>query len=227
MYAVSRVTTLLAGPTLRFNWGMNWSMSKRNLSQCYRPNVSGGLTLVEVVVGMLVAAICLGTALQGYVAAVSIKVKAKQLDAAIAKIDADAESIREVAQASTISPASCSGNYAQTLMDKIVAADQEALSQNQGGAELQGEEEESSGSTLSLLPAVDLPQNYQLKRKMIVDPNTPNVLKVSYALTRPINNESRSPALVPAASADETETERVTVAQLSTAVMPSAALSCP
>jgi type II secretory pathway pseudopilin PulG len=117
-------------------------MTNDKLVRSLKTQTEAGLTLVEVIVAMLVASLCLGTALQGYVAAVSVKAKAKQLNKAIEKIDADAETIRQMAQGST---GSCGGNYAQALMSRVVAtqgttttaqATQSATTPDQGGAEL-------------------------------------------------------------------------------------------
>jgi Tfp pilus assembly protein PilE len=193
-------------------------MPQNNLGKHYKTSFSeGGLTLVEVIVGMLVAAICLGTALQAYVAAVSIKVKAQQMNTAIAKIDADSETIRQISQVPQNTPDKCLGNYAQSLMNKVVERDTSS-STAIGGANLSPDEATVSPSPTSssspsapqsfILP--DLPQDYQLERKMAVDPNTPKVLKVSYILTHVPQAENSPP-----------------LAQLSLAVMPRDALVCP
>jgi Tfp pilus assembly protein PilE len=194
-------------------------MPQNNLAKHYKTSFSeGGLTLVEVIVGMLVAAVCLGTALQAYVAAVSIKVKAQQMNTAIAKIDADSETIRQISQVPQSTPIQCSGNYAQSLMNKVVERDNASTAI--GGADLS-----PSGAAVSPAPTSppsssapqsfmlpDLPQDYQLERKMTIDPNAPKVLKVSYVLTHlPRAAVVTSPPL----------------AQLSLAVMPRDALVCP
>ena len=130
-------------------------MKKNSLVRSLKTQAEAGLTLVEVIVAMLVASLCLGTALQGYVAAVSVKARTKQLSIAIDKINADAETIRQTAQIPTYETPQklkikCDGNYAQALMDQVVEqdkvkqdeADQNTVAQttpvqNQGGAKLE------------------------------------------------------------------------------------------
>lgn len=212
-------------------WGKVFNVVKHDLEKHRKTTISAsGLTLVEVIVGMLVAALCLGTALQAYVAAVSIKVRTRQLNTAIAKIDADAETIRQLAQSSDPSHP-CTGNYAQVLMTKVVALDAESAPI--GGAELASPspspsdsppeaspEPGSSPSPYSLLLS-DLPPNYQLERKMAIDPNIPKVLKVSYTLNRlPPPPDPDAPPLVP-------PPQPTLLAQLSLAVMPRDVLLCP
>jgi prepilin-type N-terminal cleavage/methylation domain-containing protein len=156
-----------------------------------------GLTLVEVMVAMLISAICLGTALQAYIGAVSIQAKSQQINAAIAKMEADAESIRQKAKETT----ACEGNYVQALMNKVLAPRTDPTPP---------ETTESTQETK--LFSRELPEDYQLTRTMEISASAQNVLKVSYALTRPESAETGEPT---------------TLAQLSLTVMPSAALLCP
>ncbi|HEY9825748.1 MAG TPA: hypothetical protein V6D19_09895, partial [Stenomitos sp.] len=93
-----------------------------------------GLTLVEVMVGMLVSAGFLGAALQAYISAVEIQAKAKTANRAIATIQADAESIRQVAQQKPSTNSDCqldpavTGGYAERVMRQVKGQDETALS---------------------------------------------------------------------------------------------------
>jgi Tfp pilus assembly protein PilE len=194
-----------------------------------------GLTLVEVMVGMLISAICLGTALQAYIGAVSIRAKSQQLNTAIAKMEADAEGIRQMSKETK----DCEGNYVENLIQKVVTED--TASAQPQSAQLQSATSSPKSDSLALqqpdlsapqsfiFPASsDLPQDDQLIRKMEVSPDAPNVLKVSYTLTR--SSVSVSPQTSePDAKAEEKSDNkgRTILAQLSLAVMPSAALLCP
>jgi Tfp pilus assembly protein PilE len=194
-----------------------------------------GLTLVEVMVGMLISAICLGTALQAYIGAVSIRAKSRQLNTAIAKMEADAESIRQMSKETK----DCEGNYVENLIQKVVTED--TASAQPQSSQLQSVTSSPKSDSLAvqkldlsapqsfIFPASsDLPQDDQLIRKMEVSPDAPNVLKVSYTLTRPsvsVNPQTSEPD----AKAEEKSDNkgRTILAQLSLAVMPSAALLCP
>jgi Tfp pilus assembly protein PilE len=194
-----------------------------------------GLTLVEVMVGMLISAICLGTALQAYIGAVSIRAKSRQLNTAIAKMEADAESIRQMSKETK----DCEGNYVENLIQKVVTED--TASAQPQSSQLQSVTSSPKSDSLAvqkldlsapqpfIFPASsDLPQDDQLIRKMEVSPDAPNVLKVSYTLTRPsvsVNPQTSEPD----AKAEEKldNKGRTVLAQLSLAVMPSAALLCP
>jgi prepilin-type N-terminal cleavage/methylation domain-containing protein len=206
-------------------------MKKNNLGEQKGAPLTKGLTLVEVMVGMLISAICLGTSLQAYIGAVSIRAKSRQLNTAISKMEANAETIRQLSKETT----ECKGNYVQALMKKVVAQDTAASTARQSTKS----STDPSSSTVEIpdlsLPqsfifpsSPELPQDYRLTRKMDIATDTPNVLKVSYTLTRPSTSASYR-ILESVASADQGSeaTDRTTVAQLSLAVMPSAALLCP
>lgn len=174
-------------------------MVKTDLREQKGAILTKGLTLVEVIVAMLISSICLGTALNAYISAVSIRAKSQQMNAAIATMQADAETIRQRAKETT----TCEGNYAQTLMNKVLAPTPPPATPPTPESPQRTE-----------LTSPELPQDYRLMRMMEINPETPNVLKVSYALTRLSS---------PAAEAED----RTILAQLSLAVMPSAALLCP
>jgi prepilin-type N-terminal cleavage/methylation domain-containing protein len=172
-------------------------MVKTDLGERKRALLTKGLTLVEVIVAMLISSICLGTALNAYIGAVSIRAKSQQLNGAVAKMEADAETIRQKAKETT----TCEGHYAQTLMNKVLTPNTTPT--------LPPTTESPQRTTL---PLPELPQDYQLMRTMEINPGTPNILKVSYALTHSPNPDAQG---------------QTTLAQLSLAVMPSAALLCP
>jgi Tfp pilus assembly protein PilE len=237
------------------------SMGKIDWGEKRKRHFIEGLTLVEVMVGMLISAICLGTALQAYIGAVSIRAKSQQLNTAIAKMEADAENIRQMSKETT----DCKGNYGQALMQKVVGEDTastqtelaslQSVQSSQKSDSLASQKPDLSTPQSFVLPSSpDLPEQDQLTRKMEVTSDAPNVLKVSYTLTRPSVSESQQTS-TPYAHAKEhvreeeradskdrertrfktefkTEEgadveERITLAQLSLAVMPSAALLCP
>ncbi len=192
------------------------------------------LTLVEVMVGMLISAICLGTALQAYIGAVSIRAKSQQLNTAIAKMEADAESIRQMSKETK----DCEGNYVENLVQKVVTEDTASAPRS---AQLQSAASSPKSDSLAvqkpdlsapqsfIFPASsDLPQDEQLIRRMEVSPDAPNVLKVSYTLTRPSVSVSPQTSEPDAKAEEKSDNkDRTVLAQLSLAVMPSAVLLCP
>jgi Tfp pilus assembly protein PilE len=220
-------------------------MSKTVQGEQRRALLIEGLTLVEVMVGMLISAICLGTALQAYFGAVSMRSKSQQINTAIAQMEADAETIRQLSKECLNPPdlksldckkrtdldKFCKGNYAQVLMDKVVEQDVASASASSSTHELatkismESSSQTSQNSNLStpkvfiFPPSATLSQDEQLVRKMDIMSEAPNVLKVFYTLTRssPSNSEEGTAK----------EEKRITLAQLSLTVMPNAALLCP
>jgi type II secretory pathway pseudopilin PulG len=208
-------------------------MSKTVRGERRRALLIEGLTLVEVMVGMLISAICLGTALQAYFGAVSMRSKSQQLNTAIAQMEADAETIRQLSKecSDPLDPADTDckdpkilakvcrkGNYARTLMSNVVKQDK--VSTNQQSTE---------SSQKATLPSPELSQDYKLRRTMEISSATPNVLKVSYTLTRSYNAAAQK-TLEPVVSTNQESAEaesQKNLAQLSLAVMPNAALLCP
>jgi Tfp pilus assembly protein PilE len=197
-----------------------------------------GLTLVEVMVGMLISAICLGTALQAYFGAVSIRAKSRQLNAVIARMEADAETIRQMSKETK----DCKGDYVQALMKQIVAQDSALNTSTQKHSDESAAKSSSLEHGSLVSESVDLsvpqafifpassnsPQDEQLTRKMDVAPDAPNVLNVSYTLTRSSRSGDQQTLETAASGIVKTTAEdRVTLAQLSLSVMPSAALLCP
>ncbi len=179
---------------------------------------------------MLISAICLATALQAYIGAAGIRAKSLQINSATAKMDADAETIRQISKETT----ECEGNYVQTLIRKVIALD--AASTHLESSESSKAPESSASMPLDLsklqvftFPSLpELPPDYRLTRKMNVANDTPTVLKVTYKLTHPSRSIGDRIFESVALADDGTETEgRTTVAELSLAVMPSAALLCP
>jgi Tfp pilus assembly protein PilE len=213
-----------------------------------------GLTLVEVMVGMLVSAICLGTALQAYIGAVSIRAKSQQLDTAIAKMEADAETIRQLSK-ECLNPLDlksldcrnpknlavvCQGNYAQSLIKKVVrpdstsesaspSTDERATKPSPESSSLALQNAELSKPQLFIFPtSSELPQDDQLTRKMDIAPDAPNIVKISYTLTRPsslVNGQTSEP--ITSEEKVAKVADRTTLARLSLTLMPSAALVCP
>ncbi len=209
-------------------------MSKTVQGEQRRALLLEGLTLVEVMVGMLISAICLGTALQAYFGAVSMRSKSQQINTAIARMEADAETIRQLSKECSdpldssedtdckdpkiLARVCRKGNYARTLMSNVVKQDK--VSTNQQSTE---------SSQKATLPLPELSQDYRLRRTMEISSGTPNVLKVSYALTRSSNSAAQQ-TLEPVVSANQESAEaesQKNLAQLSLAVMPNAALLCP
>jgi prepilin-type N-terminal cleavage/methylation domain-containing protein len=229
-------------------------MKKNNLGEQKGAPLTKGLTLVEVMVGMLISAICLCTALQAYIGAVSIRAKSPQANAAIAKMETDAETIRQLSK-ECLDPLDlesldckdpknlvkvCQGNYVQSLMKKVVKLDLESASASSSTHELSTKTATESSSLASpdsdlstsqsftFASSPELLPDYRLVRKMDTASNAPNVLKVSYKLTRPSRSVSYQ-ILESVALADQGPKieDQITVAQLSLSVMPSAALLCP
>jgi Tfp pilus assembly protein PilE len=205
-------------------------MEKIDFRRRRRAVQSEGLTLVEVMVGMLISAICLATALQSYIGAAGIRAKSQQINSATARMDADAETIRQMSKETT----ECKGNYVQTLIGKVIALD--TASAHRESSDLSKIPESLASTPLDLsrpqvftFPSLpELPPDYRLTRKMDVANDAPTVLKVSYKLTRPSRSVGDRIFESVALADDGSETEgRITVAQLSLAVMPSAALLCP
>jgi prepilin-type N-terminal cleavage/methylation domain-containing protein len=145
-------------------------VNKTHLFFCEKRKLAKGLTLVEVIVGMLISALCLSTALQAYVAAVGVGVKAQDSNVALKVIQSDLEDIRQKAQEQS----DCSlqtpqpSGYAQKLMTQV--------------------QPQNPGTSIALPTTGSLPSEYQIARTMSVDnsalANTTNVLQISYDVTR-------------------------------------------
>jgi prepilin-type N-terminal cleavage/methylation domain-containing protein len=177
-------------------------VNKTYLFFCEKRKLTKGLTLVEVIVGMLISALCLSTALQAYVAAVGVGVKAQDSNVVLKAIQSDLEEIRQKAQDRDCSiDASLQGGYAQKLMRQVQPRATETIN-NSDFTIVQG-------VTLSFPNVV--PNDYRIDRKMLVNfgglANATNVLQISYDVTR-----SDSP---------------VAITKLNTAVMPDVAMVCP
>ncbi len=154
--------------------------------------------MVEVIVGMLVSALCLSTALQAYVAAVGVGVKAQDSNVAIKVIQSDLESIRQKAQEQSdcsLQTSQLSG-YAQKLMANVLGEDPATFS-------------DSSKPWTPLPSPASLPSEYQIARTMSVDnsalANRTNVLQIAYRVTH----------------------SGLEMTKLNTAVMPDVAMVCP
>jgi Tfp pilus assembly protein PilE len=198
-----------------------------------------GLSYVEVMVSMITSAIFLSTTLQAYVAATGIRAKSQQINTAIAKVQADAESLRQMAQALPQTAADCqlssSSSYAQQMMAAVVAKDTATYRmspQTQSPqAIIRAIKQRARQPVLkqsSTLPISGLPDDYKLRRVLSVDQSVPpsaQVLQVSYTVLRryatkaqPSKEDDRSPSF-----RLQSETP---LAQLHTSILPNAALVC-
>lgn len=175
-------------------------MNKVYLFFCEKRKLTKGLTLVEVIVGMLISALCLSTALQAYVAAVGVGVKAQDSNVAIKVIQSDLEDIRQKAQEQSDCSLQISqpSGYAQKLMANVLGKDPATFS-------------DSSTPWTPLSNPASLPNEYQIARTMSVDnsasANTTNVLQIAYRVTHSDSG--------------------VEMTKLNTAVMPDVAMVCP
>ncbi|NJM74990.1 MAG: hypothetical protein HC852_03450 [Acaryochloridaceae cyanobacterium RU_4_10] len=159
-----------------------------------------GLTLVEVIAGMLISALCLSTALQAYVAAVGVGVKAQDSNVALKVIQSDLEDIRQKAQEQSDCSLQTSqpSGYAQKLMTNVLGENPATFS-------------DPSTPWVVLPNPTSLPSDYQIDRKMFVDnsasANTTNLLQIAYKVTHSDSG--------------------LEITKLNTAVMPDAAMVCP
>jgi type II secretory pathway pseudopilin PulG len=174
-------------------------VNKINLFFCEKRKLVQGLTLVEVIAGMLISALCLSTALQAYVAAVGVGVKAQDSNAAIKVIQSDLEDIRQKAQEQSDCSLQTSqpSGYAQKLMMRV---------QPTPGAPI-----DLSELQTPLPNPASLPSEYQIDRTMSIDnrglANTTDVLQIAYKVTHVDSG--------------------VEMTKLNTAVMPDVAMVCP
>jgi len=175
-------------------------VNKAYLFFCEQRKLAKGLTLVEVIVGMLISALCLSTALQAYVAAVGVGVKAQDSNVALKVIQSDLEDIRQKAQEQSDCSlqASQPSGYAQKLMANVLRENPATFS-------------DPSPPWMALPNPASLPNDYRIDRKMSVDnsasANTTNVLQIAYKVTRSDSG--------------------VEMTKLNTAVMPDVAMVCP
>jgi type II secretory pathway pseudopilin PulG len=177
-------------------------VNKQSLFFCEKRNSVQGLTLVEVIAGMLISALCLSTALQAYVAAVGVGVKAQDSNVALKVIQSDLEDIRQKAQDRDCTlETSLQGEYAQKLMKQAKSQNTETI--------------DNSNFTIiqrATLPSSDsLSSDYRVDREMLVNfgglANATNVLQVAYKVTHSDSG--------------------LEITKLNTAVMPDAAMVCP
>jgi Tfp pilus assembly protein PilE len=195
-----------------------------------RKYTDAGLTLVEVLVSILVSTLFLGTALQAYIAAASLRTASQDTQAAIARIQLDQESLRKLAQVRPQTAADCelppAGSYARRLMDQVIEQDQELLSSlpNPNSTWGVGAVEVSAQSIqqATTLPVTGLPEEYRFERVLSLDlsglPTTEDTLQVSYLVRRLQNGIGTE---------GEGSQNVQTLAKLNTSVIPNAALVCP
>lgn len=187
---------------------------------------------------MITSAIFLSTTLQAYVAATGIRAKSQQINTAIAKVQADAESLRQMAQTLPQTAADCqlssSSSYAQQMMATVVAKDTAAYSmspQTQSSQTIIRAIEQREGQPVlkqsTTLPISGLPDDYKLRRVLLVDQSVPpsaQVLQISYTVLRyatksqQSKEDDRSPSF-------QLQSE-TPLAQLHTSILPNAALVC-
>jgi hypothetical protein len=184
-----------------------------------------GLSYVEVMVGMLTSALFLGTTLQAYIAATSLRVKTRDANAAIAAVQADVETIRQMAQVLPNNAADCqlppSGSYASQIMQRVIAKQP---------PETIVDSSEALSSVIqqsAVLPMTGLPGDYQMHRILSVDTSklpSEQVLQISYqVLYKSAPVEAGDSDTPPPATPVSSETS---IAQLHAAILPNAALVC-
>lgn len=203
-----------------------------------------GLSYVEVMVSMITSAIFLSTTLQAYVAATGIRARSQQINTAIANIQADTESIRQMAQTLPQTAADCqlsssSNSYAQQMIASVIAKDTAAYSaspqpqspQTRSPQTVMSAIEQSERQSVlqqsTILPMSGLPDDYKLRRILLVDKSvatSAQVLQISYKVIRHSTHSQleedtdRSPTF-------QLQSE-IPLAQLHTSVIPNAALVC-
>jgi Tfp pilus assembly protein PilW len=191
-----------------------------------------GLTLVEVIVSMLVSSLFLGTALQAYVAATAMRTQGGGQKEAIAIAQNDIEFIRDEAQKLAFNNADCASangaGYGRKLMDSV----QNQLDGKSVTPTVQGAQQRV---TLDK-PSPDNTPAYRVTRTMMVPDNSPtlskDVLNLAYVIKdiRPQSNVNGAlgggnPGGNGQGSANGIRD--VVVGQFDTAVIPTAAFSCP
>jgi Tfp pilus assembly protein PilE len=193
-----------------------------------------GLSYVEVMVSMITSAIFLSTTLQAYVAATGIRARSQQINTAIANIQADTESIRQMAQTLPQTAADCqvssSSSYAQQLIASVIAKDT-AANQTQSTKPIVSAIEQREGQSIleqsTTLPISGLPDDYMLRRILWVDKSvatSAQVLEISYQVLR---DATRSPQEEDADRSQSLQIQsEIPLAQLHTSVIPNASLVC-
>ncbi|WP_404787623.1 hypothetical protein [Altericista sp. CCNU0014] len=199
-----------------------------------------GLSYVEVMVSMLTSALFLSTTLQAYVAATGLRVKTRQADAAIASIQADVESIRQMAQALPSNAADCqlppSGSYAQQIMQSIANKDRVALNvlvdippEVSVSTIAPNEDRPIVMEQVATLPMAALPGDYRMQRTLSVDTSglpSEQVLQIAYRVVLREPAEVREGDSVEDPPANLNLSEPTVVAQLNAAILPNAAMVC-
>jgi Tfp pilus assembly protein PilE len=205
------------------------------LRRCQRIN---GLSYVEVMVSMITSAIFLSTTLQAYVAATGIRAKSQQINTAIAEIQADTESIRQMARTFPKTVADCqpasSNSYAQQIIAAVIAKDAAAYrvspQPQSPEADIRAIAEREGQTMLrqsTTLPISGLPDDYRLRRILSVDkrvPSSAQVLQISYQVLRDSADPQQREDANPSPSL-QLQSE-IPLAQLHTSVIPNAALVC-
>ncbi len=193
-----------------------------------------GLSYVEVMVSMITSAIFLSTTLQAYVAATGIRARSQQINTAIANIQADTESIRQMAQTLPQTAADCqlssSSSYAQQMIASVIAKDTAAYNASSPQPIVSAIEQSEGQSVLqqsTTLPISGLPNDYKLRRVLLVDKSVPpsaQVLQISYKVIRHSTHSQLEE------DADRSQTlqlqSEIPLAQLHTSIIPNAALVC-
>lgn len=207
-------------------------MKTRSSDLCRRCQSVAGLSYVEVMVSTITTAIFLSTTLQAYVAATGIRVRSQQVNAAISVIQADAEALRQMAQAIPTSEncqLSPSDSYVQRMMTDVIAKDTAAYGVRSETviSAIEQKEGQSVLQQSSTLPLLELQDNYRLLRNLSVDKSVPpsaQVLQVSYQVLRQSTSslgdedtEGSQPLQIPS---------ETPIAQLHTSIIPNAALVC-
>jgi Tfp pilus assembly protein PilE len=198
-----------------------------------------GLSYVEVMVSTITSAVFLSTTLQAYVAATGIRAKSQQIKTAIATMQDDTESIRQLARNVPQTAADCqlssSNSYAQHIVATI--ADKETVAYNLLSPQppfpppitvvLEPSKGQSVLQQSTTLPMSGLPDDYRLRRILLVDQSVPpsaQVLQISYQVLR------FSTAAQPEGNTDSPQILQIQseapLAQLHTSIIPNAALVC-
>jgi prepilin-type N-terminal cleavage/methylation domain-containing protein len=210
-------------------------------AKCFQ-KAQQGLTLVEVIVSMLVSSLFLGTALQAYVAATAMRTQGGSQKEAIAIAQNDMEFIRDEAQnpnlKDPVNPsADCASANGQGYGAKLMNVVQNKIA---GNSLPSGVTPSGQGTTQQTVvidkPNPDGTPGYQLTRTMTVPENSPilskDVLTLAYVI-KDIRLQSNVNSALgggnPGGNGQGSANgiRDVVVGQFDTAVIPTAALSCP
>jgi Tfp pilus assembly protein PilE len=196
-------------------------MKRSFLKSFHQKKVVSGLTLVEVMVGMLVSGLFLTTSIQAYVSATAMRTQGGSLKEAIGTAQNDMEFIRDQARSldvNNVQIQSCASANGQGYGQRL----RETIQGQLAGKPLPSGVTSVPAVTPQIItidkPKPDGSVEYQLTRTLTIPGNSPTLSKDTLILAYDIKDISPDPNGNP---------RNILVGEFDTAIIPAAALSCP